>query len=130
MHRAELALGMGAELRQQVRNQRRDIRKLTPEELRRAVRNGQRGKAALSLARKKQGRGKASIGVRQSDEHESAARPNVQRAGIERRAAIHRGDGQLLVVMIEEFLAHLHVGAEYQARAHGRTGAVGGHRGS
>src|SRR6185437_882788 len=68
---------------------------------------------------------KASVGVRERDEHEAAARPDVQGVWIQRRPALHGGDGQLLVVVIEELLVHGDVRAEREARAHGRSCAVG-----
>jgi len=52
------------------------------EELRDRRRRGERGEADCAAARQEQRRGKAAVGVGQRDQHEAAARPDVQRVAL------------------------------------------------
>ena len=70
----------------------------------------ERQSSAVPRARQEQRRGEAAVGVRQRDQHEAAARPDVQRVALERRAAGERGYRELLVVVVEPLLARLQPG--------------------
>ena len=54
--------------------------------------------------RKEQRGGERAIGIRQRDQHEPAARPDVQRMRIERELAVARPERELLVAVIEQLL--------------------------
>ncbi len=122
----ELALGMGVKLLHEVRDQGSRVRKLAQKEFSRAVPRCQGGEATLSPTSEKQGRRKASIRVWQCDQHEPAAWPDMQCVGRKCGFAGYRRDGQLLVVVVEKFLAHRHLRPESQAGANGRSRAVRG----
>ncbi len=70
----------------------------------------QRREAHRARARQEQRRREAAIGVGQRDQHEAAARPDVQRLALERvrRRRRARRDDQFLVVVIEPVLADAH----------------------
>ena len=104
VHGPELTLRVREEFRDQVRHVRHGVGELPGEELpcRRGAR--ERGEA---LARKEQRRREARVGIGQGDQHEAAARPDVQRVALERRDAAGGGHGELLVVVVEPLLAHL-----------------------
>ena len=125
VHRAELTLRVGRELRGEIRQQRQGIGELAGEELLHRLWRGERREAQRPLAREEQRRREAAVGIRQRDQHEAPPRPDVQRVPLE-GATRRRRDRELLVVVVEPVLTHPHevrrakAGADRGARPVGR----------
>ena len=108
------------ELARQIRHQRLGARKLAREERfdrRQAIRSPSKlfaPRRARNSVRRERG-----IGIRQRDQHESAARPDVQRVHLE-RGLCHRRGGivQLFVVVIQRLFAHRRHFARHQRVTH------------
>src|SRR5262249_26291744 len=100
VHRAELSLRVGRKLCGEIRQQRNRVGKLPCEERLHRLRAVERREAPWSVTREEQRRRETAVGVRQCNQHEAAAWPDVQRLALERTRAAGR-DGELLVVMVE-----------------------------
>ena len=95
--------GLAANCAARSRHQRQRVGEVAREE--RAHRRGvaQRREAGRARARQEQRDGEGAVGVRQRDQHEAAARPDVQRVRLEREAAVRaRRDRQFLVAVVEQ----------------------------
>src|ERR1700691_707915 len=79
VNRAQMALRMRTELLGQVRNEPGRVRELASEEILRRCSVLKPLETGLAVSGQKQGRREAAIGIRERDQHEATARPDVQR---------------------------------------------------
>jgi len=122
---AEASLRMIAKFHRKVWDERDHVGEFRGEEPIHVRLAAERVEADWPGARQEQGDGEAAVGVGQGDQHESSARPHVQRVRRQGETASVGRHGELLVVVLERFLAYGEVPAGGKARAHGRTRAVG-----
>jgi len=126
VHGAELALRMGRKLRRQIRQQWQHIGEFAAEELVQGSDAVERCEALRTAARQEQRRGETAVAVRQRDQHEAAARPDVQRVALEPALGQRCAHRELLVVVVEPLIAGHKQARGAEACAHRRPGTVGG----
>src|SRR5579883_1322041 len=107
-HRAQGSRGMGQEIVAQTGDEGQRVRKFGCEEVQDALFVPKRFKAQRTRIWQKQSAGEAAASVGERDQHEAAARPDVQSVLFQLAGAVRsRRDSQLLVAMRQMLVAAL-----------------------
>ena len=123
VNRSQQALGVGEKLRFEIGNQGRGRREFARKEVTHGLTRAQRLEAAGAATLRQEQRGrKAAIGIRQCDQHEAAAGPDVQCVAIKTGAPWNL---EFLVVVVEKVLVRSQQAGASEAAADGRARAVG-----
>ncbi len=126
--RAHASDGMLEEFAGEARHQRHDVGEMLREERIDGLAAVERGEAFCATSQGEEQRdGEAAVDVRQRDQHEAAARPDVQRVALDAVRAVRPGwQREFLVAVLEHVLDDAHAELAGHRPAHDRARAVRG----